>query len=201
MRQFWSTVLTAMIAPVCAVVLAGCGGGTSAGNGTLPMTNHALPAANAPLSSASGNTPQVVLSATGFTADLSPALPDGKTTTPAGFWLWSQPSTTNAYGNGGTGNVYFYDVQPLPPLQLPAIVSNVVVSGSTVTEHVVSKPSSKGSFSCDLTGTQNSPPNNVGFPNGVVTFTCNLTTSNGLSLTATSPAGGVPSTVEITPAS
>ena len=113
---------------------------------------------------------QIVLSATGIVTTVGPG----------GFWLWSQPGTTNAYGNGGQGSMYFYKVYKTT---IPVAVSNTNLSGTTVTEHVAS---SDGRIGCDFTAVQTT---RTGSPNGTVSFTC------------TAPSGAaatdVPATVKI----
>ncbi len=111
---------------------------------------------------ASSNT-QVILSATGISTSAGPA----------GFWLWSQPDSPNAYGNGGNGSIYFY---ALLPASHHADVTNVVVSGNTVTESVTS---TDGLINCPwVTGTETASAK------GTVSFTCYITTASGV-VTAT----------------
>jgi len=117
------------------------------------------------------NNNQILLSATGISTTVGPG----------GFWLWSQPGS-NPYQNDGRGNVYFYAL----PLQKPVIVSNVVLNGATVTEHVASND---GSIACDFSATETSRPSNGHGVNGVVSFTC--TAPSGASAT------NVPATVRI----
>src|SRR5690349_3435042 len=73
--------------------------------------------------SASSNS-QVILSATGVAT----------TGGPAGFWIWSQPGTSNAYGNEGAGSIYFYI---LLPAEHPVDVSNVMFPTSTSVSEMV----------------------------------------------------------------
>jgi hypothetical protein len=96
---------------------------------------------------------QVIVSVTGASTA------DG----PAGFWLWSQPGG-NAYGNDGSGSMYFY---ALSPKTQPADVSNVVVSGSGVGASVwESVTAPRVGWSCTLYATETSPGR------GTVTFWC-----------------------------
>lgn len=88
----------------------------------------------------------------------------------SGFWLWSQTGLNNQYGNGGQGNMYFYDVGA-HGLQQPVDVTDgsVVVNGNVVTEH---EESADGRINCDFTATETSPPSNHGPANGIVSFVC-----------------------------
>jgi hypothetical protein len=117
---------------------------------------------------------QTVLSATGVLT----------TGGPAGFWIWSQPGTANAYGNEGAGSIYFY---ALLPAEHPVDVSGVTVSGNTVTETVVS---TDGLITCStFTGTETSPGV------GTVSFTCMVTKLDGTLVKAV--ATNVPAQVNI----
>jgi hypothetical protein len=131
------------------------------------LASSAVALAMAPAAGASSNT-QVILSATGISTS------DG----PAGFWIWSTPSGNNAYGPDGAGSMYFY---ALLKAEHPVEVSNVSVSGSTVSETVQSKD---GLINCpSFTGTETSPGH------GTVSFTCDVTTPTGMvTVTATTPA-------------
>jgi len=121
--------------------------------------------------SASSNN-QAILSGTGITT----------TAGPAGFWIWSQPGG-NAYGNEGAGSIYFY---VLLPGEHPVDVSNVVLSGNTVSETV---KSTDGLITCPtFTGTETSPGH------GTVSFTCKVSTPSGL---VTASATNVPAQVNI----
>jgi len=126
--------------------------------------------------SASNSNNQVILSATGVATNHGPA----------GFWIWSTPGGTNAYGGAtgeGAGSIYFY---ALLPREHPVDVSNVSISGNTVSETVDSRD---GLISCPtFTGTETSPGH------GTVSFTCNVTTANG---TVTAVATNVPAQVNI----
>ncbi|HLZ23901.1 MAG TPA: hypothetical protein VKQ30_17450 [Ktedonobacterales bacterium] len=125
------------------------------------------------VASASSNT-QVILSATGISTSAGPA----------GFWIWSQPSNPNAYGNNGNGSIYFY---ALLPAAHHVDVSNVTVNDETVSETVTS---TDGLITCpSFTGTETSPGK------GTVSFTCMVTTPSGAVVTAT--ASNVPSQVNI----
>ncbi len=116
---------------------------------------------------------QVILSGTGVST----------TQGPAGFWIWSQPGTSNAYGNEGAGSIYFY---VLLPGEHPVDVSNVMLTGKTVSETV---NSTDGLITCStFTGTETSPGH------GTVSFTCNVTTTGG---TVTAVATNVPAQVNI----
>jgi hypothetical protein len=125
--------------------------------------------ATATSASASSNS-QVILSATGVTTSSGPA----------GWWVWSQPAV-NAYGNQGSGSIYFY---ALLPAEHPVDVSKVVVSGNTVSETVVS---TDGLISCPtFTGTETSPGM------GTMSIICNVTTPTGtVTVTATNVPGQV----------
>jgi hypothetical protein len=117
---------------------------------------------------------QTILSATGVLT----------TGGPAGFWIWSQPGTANAYGNQGAGSIYFY---ALLPAEHPVDVSGVTITGKTVSETVVS---TDGLISCTaFTGTETSP----GI--GTVSFTCKVTELDGTLVTAI--ATNVPAQVNI----
>lgn len=115
---------------------------------------------------------QVILSGTGISTSGGPA----------GYWIWSQPGNNN-YGNDGAGSIYFY---ALLKAEHPVEVSNVVVSGNSVSETVTSKD---GLITCPtFTGTETSPGH------GTVSFTCTVTTANG---PVTVVADSVPSQVNI----
>jgi hypothetical protein len=134
--------------------------------------SSAMALAAATTASASSNN-QVVLSATGIPT----------TGGPGGFWIWSQPGG-NAYGNEGAGSIYFY---ALLPAEHPVDVSDVSVSGNTVSEKVTS---TDGLISCPVfTGTETTPGH------GTVTFSCNVTTPSGKVVTAA--ATDVPAQVNI----
>jgi hypothetical protein len=127
-------------------------------------------------SATASSSTQVVLSATGISTDHGPG----------GWWIWSQPGG-NAYGNEGAGSIYFY---ALLPAEHPVDVSNVVVSGNTVSEKVVS---TDGLISCTtFTGTETSPGV------GTMSIVCNVTTPGGL---VTVNATNVPGQVNISPGS
>jgi hypothetical protein len=133
------------------------------------LASSAVPLATATAAGASSNT-QVILSATGIPTSGGPG----------GFWIWSQPGG-NAYGNDGAGSIYFY---ALLPAEHPVEVSNVVVSGQTVSETVDSKD---GLISCPtFTGTETSPGH------GTMSFTCDVITPGGtVVVTATNVPGQV----------
>jgi hypothetical protein len=135
----------------------------------MVLASSAVVLAAAPAAGASSST-QVILSATGV-------LTSGG---PAGWWIWSQPGG-NAYGNDGAGSIYFY---ALLPAEHPVEVSNIVVSGNTVSETVNSKD---GLISCpSFTGTETSPGH------GTMSFTCNVTTpTRTVVVTATNVQGEV----------
>jgi hypothetical protein len=138
------------------------------------LASSAVALAAAPTAGASSNN-QVILSATGVSTSNGPA----------GWWIWSQPGG-NAYGNDGAGSIYFY---ALLPAEHPVEVSNVVVSGNTVSETVQSKD---GLISCPtFTGTQTAPGH------GTMSFTCYVTTPGG---TVTVTATNVPGQVNISSA-
>lgn len=122
--------------------------------------------------SASSST-QVILSGTGIST----------TAGPAGYWIWSQPSNPNAYGNGGNGSVYFYT---LLPADHPVDASNVTVVNNTVTETVTSRDRL---ITCPIfTGTETRPGH------GIVSFICTVLTANG---PVTATVTNVPSQVNI----
>jgi hypothetical protein len=121
----------------------------------------------APARASSNN--QVMLSATGVTTSVGPA----------GWWLWSQPGG-NAYGNDGTGNVYFYAIG----VQKPVEISDIVLSGNQVWETVTGKGDS---FTCWFWAQENARQGNQ---NGVTSFRCDAGAGNA---TATN----VPSKVQI----
>ncbi len=116
---------------------------------------------------------QVILSATGIAT----------TAGPAGFWIWSQPGASNAYGNQGAGSIYFY---VLLRGEHPVDVSNVALTGKSVSETV---KSTDGLITCPtFTGTETSPGH------GTVSFTCTVTTASG---PVTAVATNVPAQVNI----
>jgi hypothetical protein len=130
------------------------------------LASSVLASATFTTATASSNS-QVILSATGIAATTAAG------PTPAGFWIWSQPGG-NAYGNNGAGSIYFY---ALLPAEHPVDVSGVSISGSTVSETVIS---TDGLITCPrFTGTETSP----GL--GTVSFTCNVTRPDGTVVTAT----------------
>jgi hypothetical protein len=133
------------------------------------LASSAVALAAAPAAGASSNT-QVILGATGVSTSAGPA----------GWWIWSQPGG-NAYGNDGAGSMYFY---ALLKAEHPVEVSNVVVSGNTVSEAV---NSTDGLISCPtFTGTETSPGH------GTMSFTCDVTTPTGkVMVTATNVPGQV----------
>jgi hypothetical protein len=137
------------------------------------LASSAVALATATAAGASSNT-QVILSATGITTSAGPA----------GWWIWSQPGG-NAYGNDGAGSIYFY---ALLPAEHPVEVSNVVVSGNTVSETV---KSTDGLINCPtFTGTETSPGV------GTMSITCDVTTPKG---TFVVTATNVPGQVNISP--
>jgi hypothetical protein len=98
----------------------------------------------------SSNT-QIILSGTGLPA--SPAHP----CTPWGMWLWSQPGTNNAYGGttgNGDGSIYFYGIHPA---EAHADVSDVVLSGNSVSESASGTYADGTSVSCTFKAHQTSP--------------------------------------------
>ncbi len=107
---------------------------------------------------------QIVLSGIGFDPSIGPL----------GFWLWSQPQTNNAYGPDGAGDMYFYGLG----LNSPVEIRNIVVTGATVTEEVVS---TKGFFDCSITATETSRQGNQ---NGTVTYNWCSGANPGLALVA-----------------
>ncbi len=122
--------------------------------------------------SASSNN-QVILSGTGVSTNAGPA----------GFWIWSQPGASNAYGNEGAGSIYFY---ALLPAEHPVDVSSVMVSGNSVSEVV---NSTDGLIKCpSFTGMETSPGH------GTVSFTCKVMTAKG---PVTAIATNVPAQVNI----
>jgi hypothetical protein len=138
------------------------------------LASSVVALATAAAAGASSNT-QVILSATGISTSGGPG----------GFWIWSQPGG-NAYGNDGAGSIYFY---ALLPAEHPVEVSNVVVSGTTVSETV---DSTDGLISCPtFTGTETSPGH------GTMSFTCDVTTPGG---TVVATATNVPGQVNISSA-
>lgn len=104
---------------------------------------------------------QIVLSGTGLSS-----------AGPSGFWLWSQPGG-NAYGNDGSGNVYFYALG----IQKAVEISDINVVGNTVTEHVTSTIGN--AIDCWFTGTETSPPGGQYGANGWVSFTCSAPSATG----------------------
>ncbi len=93
----------------------------------------------------SGSNCQIVLSGTGLPTDCAKS-------NASGFWLWGQPaSASNAYGEDGQGNMYFYGVA-----QAPVSVSNIVLSGNSVSETASGTTKSGVSMTCNLTAHQTS---------------------------------------------
>jgi hypothetical protein len=92
----------------------------------------------------SGSNCQIILSVTGLTASCV-------TTAPlkdkhAGFWLWSQPpSADNTYGGGGQGSMYFYG---FAFSTVPVEVSNVSLSGNSVSENASGTSNAGETISC-----------------------------------------------------
>jgi hypothetical protein len=133
-----------------------------------------VPAANAQCTS--GSNCQIVLSGTGLPTDCAKS-------GVSGFWLWAQPSSANnAYGEDGQGNMYFYGLA-----QAPVEISNVVLSGSTVSETASGTTHSGVSMSCNLTAHETSAGHGI-----LDSANC---TVNGNSCSITTPAA---ITVEIT---
>ncbi|HEV2388086.1 MAG TPA: hypothetical protein VGS20_12615 [Candidatus Acidoferrales bacterium] len=94
---------------------------------------------------------QIILSGTALPA--SPTHP----CTPWGMWLWSQPPTNDAYGgnNGnGDGSMYFYAIHKA---EAHADVSDVVLSGDSVSESASGTYPDGTSVSCTLKAHQTSP--------------------------------------------
>jgi len=98
---------------------------------------------------------QIVLSATGITTSVGPG----------GWWIWSQPGGTNAYGNAGAGNMYFY----AHGIQRPVVVRDVVLSSATVSEDVASPD---GSIVCHFSATELSRQVSAHGVNGLTSFSC-----------------------------
>ena len=99
----------------------------------------------------------------------------------SGFWLWSQPGG-NAYGNDGAGDMYFYDIG----VQKPVEISDITVSGNTVTEHVTSKIGT--SIDCRFSATETSKPGGPHGANGWVSFSCSAPSVAGTPASGTYPA-------------
>lgn len=148
---------------------------TGLGGVALAMSTVAImPASSASANSGSGgdNGTQILLSATGVPTVAGPA----------GFWLWSQPNDPNAYGNDGAGNVYFY----AQGVTLPVDVSDVFVSGNTVSEDVEGSSPIGTSVTCSLTATETRPGS------GLISFNCSGVGVNGpFSGSATNAPGQV----------
>jgi hypothetical protein len=151
--QVTTRTLAASFGMQFAVMLALFASGCS-GSGSTSMTPTQSTMQERGLLSNAASNPQIVLSATGIQTSVGPG----------GFWLWSQPGApSNAYGNGGQGSMYFYQVYKTT---IPVVVSNTALKGSTITEHVAS---SDGRIACDFTAVQTTT---TGSPNGTVSFTC-----------------------------
>ena len=107
-----------------------------------------------PAQAAGGNT-QVILSTTHLLVDYSVGgslVGAG----PAGFWIWST-NTTNSYGNGGQGSIYFYGVVPVQSVEPAQVVDGTVsISGPTVSEEVRAS-----GIDCSLSATLVSPGKGV----------------------------------------
>ena len=129
---------------------------------------------------------QIILSGTGLPATPNPPC------TPWGFWLWSQPSNNNAYGNDGDGSIYFYAIAPA---EAHADVSNVTLSRNSAGQSVVSE-SASGTFpngtsvSCTLiTAHQTSPGKGI-----LDKMDCTLVSNSG---TNSCTVSDIPITVDI----
>lgn len=106
---------------------------------------HAQPNSNA----------QIILSGTALPA--TPAHP----CTPWGMWLWSQPGTNDAYGGAtgnGNGSMYFYAIHKA---EAHMDVSDVVLSGDSVTESASGAYPDGTTISCTLAAHQTSPGKGV----------------------------------------
>ncbi len=127
----------------------------------------------------SGNNTQDVVSVTGMTVTYAACSCQG----PAGFWLWST-DTGNPYGNGGQGSIYFYGVVPQRSTE-PAQVSDVTISGGTVTEDITANgiacPGTSGAAH-GLTAVETSNGQ------GVAWLSCSLSTPFGSTVATASDA-------------
>ncbi len=144
----------------------------------LLMTLWAVSTAHAQCSSNSNC--QIILSGTGL-----PATPPHPCT-PWGFWLWSQPNNNNAYGNDGDGSIYFYAIAPA---EAHADVSNVTLSGNSVSESASGTFPNGTTVSCTLTAHQTSPGKGI-----LDSMDCTLVTKSG---TDSCTASDIPITVDI----
>lgn len=113
------------------------------------------------------NSEQVVFSKTGAVGTF------GGTTTPFGFWIWCEASSSNPYQGNCNGSMYFY------ALGIPKHVIDGGITEPADGQYQIHVLSSKdSSINCTLT---NTPPPQSG-PNNTVTVSC--TTPSG-SATAT----------------
>jgi hypothetical protein len=126
------------------------------GLGLIASSSSAL-AAN----SSSG---QLVVSFTGGTFALA-----GGGTTPFGFWIWCQSTTSNAYGNDCAGSGYFYALNPATE-PIEGSVSGSAASGYTLSVH-----NAGGAFAIDCTLSTIPPATPAG--------------SNTVNVTCSAPAG------------
>ena len=126
---------------------------------------------------------QIILSGTGLPAT-------GNNCTPWGMWLWSQPNNNNAYGNEGDGSIYFYAIAPA---EAHADVSNVILSGDSVSESAFGTFPNGTTVSCKFAAHQTSPGKGI-----LDTMDCTLVSKSGTTHhSCTAPAGGIPITVDI----
>src|SRR5579859_6729752 len=128
------------------------------------VTSAALALAAAAVPASANSNDQTLLSATGVKTIVGPF----------GFWLWSQQGG-NAYGNDGAGNIYFYALG----IADPADVSNVVISGNTVSEDETS-----ANTECHLYGVESSPGQ------GTIQFSC-TTSQTGATVISGTTSGQV----------
>lgn len=133
--------------------------------------------------SAGGNT-QVILSTTSLLVQYNGS--DGPVG-PAGFWLWST-DTTNAYGNGGQGSIYFYGVAPVRTV-VPAEVDSVRISGGDVSEHVTA---ANDNIDCWLNATLQRPGKGL-----LTSLSCILSNTPYGTVSVGLPGGPEPITMQI----
>ncbi len=95
------------------------------------------------------------------------------TSTPFGFWIWCQPTTTNAYGNGCQGSMYFYRLFTQAE-SVTGPISGSKDLGYTITASSVTGPVA---FTCTLTNTSPLPPSNG--PTNTVVVKCGSAFSLG----------------------
>ena len=144
------------------------------------VTLWTVSTARAQCSSSNSNC-QIILSGTGLPATPTPPC------TPWGFWLWSQPLNNNSYGNGGEGSIYFYRIAPA---EAHATVSEVVLSGNSVSESASGTFPNGTTVSCTFVAHQTSPGKGI-----LDSMDCTLVSESGTRNEC--KASDIPITVDI----